>query len=166
MAGTYKITGDTNGLFVGFFQTLTNEINLSSQQGITMELTSPGGVSANNNVASPPLSEGAPLSQVTVQKQIVAGTAQQPVAKPTITVSSDGGTNNKFAITGDTGGFWNAYFLALTAFINSFYANGITMELSAPMVYPGAPIVNFNRWKYFVNGTAFPAPSAPTITVS
>jgi len=169
MAGTYVITNDTNGLFVGFFQTLTNMINQSSQQGITMELSSPGGIVNNNNVVNPPLAEGAPVEAFSLYPSggaIVAGTAQPPVAAPTITVSSQGGTNNEFAITNDTNGFWNGYFLALTAFINLYYANGITMELTAPMASPGQPIQNFQSSKYAVSGTAFPAPAQPTITVS
>jgi hypothetical protein len=160
MADTYTVTNDTNGLFVGFFQALTNFINQSALQGVTMELTAPG------------VSPGAPIQDfelVPSGGNIVAGTAQPAPAQPTITVTSSGGTNNRFAVTNDTPsvlGFFNSLFLALTNFINANYLQGITMELSAPGPSPGAPVQNFAKVFYMVMGTAFPAPAQPTITIT
>lgn len=160
MADTYTVTNDTNGLFVGFFTTLTNFINANYAAGITQKLQAPGP------------SPGAPVQANTLTPSggnIVAGTAQPAPAQPTITVTSSGGTNNRFAITNDTPatlGFFNSLFLALTNFINANYAAGITMELSAPGPSPGAPVQAFAKSFYLVTGTAFPAPSQPTITIT
>lgn len=164
MADTYTITNDTavsgytNGLFTtGFFQALTNFINANYATGITMQLTAPGP------------SPGAPVQNFVSDKMIVAGTAQPAPAQPTVTVSSSGGTNNRFAVTNDTPatlGFFNSLFLALTNFILANYLAGITMELSAPGPSPGTPVQAFAKGYYLVSGTAFPAPGQPTITIT
>jgi hypothetical protein len=160
MADTYTVTVDTNGLFVGFFQALTNFINTYWANGITMQLSAPGP------------SPGAPISANVLNPSggnIVAGTAQPaPTTEPTITVTSAGGTSNRFAVTNDTPatlGFFNSLFLTLTNFINANYASGITMELSAPGG-PYPPIEGFGKTFYMVTGTAFPAPAEPTITLT
>jgi hypothetical protein len=171
---TYTITNDTvepgysNGIFTGFFAALTAAIQQSYAQGVTMELSAPGSPNSNN-AALLPLSSGQPVQASTLYPSggaIVAGTAQPAPSVPTITVSSSGGTNNRFAITNDTNGFFAGYFAALTAFINEYYSVSITMELSAPGNSPGAPVQNFSSVKSYVQGTAFPSPTAPTITVS
>jgi len=163
MSATYTVTNDTvttgypGGLFTGFFAALTAFINQSYAQGVTMELSSPGS------------SPGAPVQNFVLSPSggnIVAGTAQPAPAAPTITVTSAGGTNNRFAITVDATGQFNAMFLALTNFILANYAVSITMELSAPGQSPGAPIQNFSSTKSYVQGTAFPAPTLPTITIT
>jgi hypothetical protein len=163
MADTYTITNDTveagypNGIFTGFYAALTNFIDLYYANGITMELSAPGP------------SPGAPVQAFTLYPSggaIVAGTAQPSPAEPTITVSSSGGTNNRFALTNDTNGLFNGYFTSLTSFILANYAVSITMELTAPGISPGAPIQNFVSVKSYVQGTAFPSPTEPTIIIS
>jgi hypothetical protein len=157
MSATYTITNDTNGIFLSFFTNLTAFINLYYANGITQHLTAPGP------------SPGAPVQAVSLTPSggaIVAGTAQPAPAQPTITVSSSGGTNNRFAITNDTNGLFNSYFLALTNFILANYAVSIISELSAPGSSPGAPVEAFSATKSYVQGTAFPAPSQPTIVIS
>jgi len=165
MSDTYTVTNDTvevgypNGIFGGFFQALTNFINLYYANGITMQLSAPGP------------SPGAPVQAFTLYPSggaIVAGTAQPAPAQPTITVSSSGGTNNRFALNPatDLTGLFNGYFLALTNFILANYASSIIMELTAPGVSPGAPVQNFSSTKSYVQGTAFPVPAQPTITIT
>src|SRR5580700_1868141 len=160
MADTYTITNDTNGMFLAFFTNLTNFIKTNYAKGITQWLTAPG------------KSPGAPVQNSSLTPSggaIVAGTAQPAPAQPTITVSSSGGTNNRFAITNDTPatlGFFNSLFLALTNFILANYASSITQELTAPGTSPGAPVQAFSATKTYVQGTAFPAPAQPTIVIS
>lgn len=163
MAATYTITNDTvepgysNGIFTGFFAALTSFINSFYTQGITMELSAPGP------------SPGAPVQAFTLYPSggaIVAGTAQPAPGQPTITVSSSGGTNNRFAVTNDTNGLFNGYFLALTNFILANYAVTVIMQLTAPGVSPGAPVQAFVAVKSYVQPNAFPAPGAPTIVIS
>jgi hypothetical protein len=154
MAAIYTITNDTNGIFLSFFTALAAFINANYLAGVNMELASPGP------------SPGAPIQNFSTDKLIVAGTAQPAPAAPTITISSAGGTNNRFAITNDTNGYFNSLFLTLTNFLLINYAVSITAQYTAAGPSPGAPVQAFTAVKSYVQGTAFPAPALPTIVIT
>lgn len=78
-----------------------------------------------------------------------------------------GVANNRFKVC-DVNGEFVQFYTALTNFINTNYAQGVTMELTAPGKSPGSPVQAFTlipSGGNIVAGTAQPAPAAPTITV-
>jgi len=176
---TYTITNDPTGAFLAFFTNLASFISTNPGTIPTMELSAPGGYPPVG-VILPGAASGGNVEDFVLYPSgggIVAGTAQPAPNAPTITVSSSGGTNNRFVITGDTNGLFVGYFAALTAFINQNWAVPETMELSVPggapgtgagLLATGSEVQDFASTKtYFGQSSAFPIPaSAPVITVS